>query len=68
MPEKNWEKVKDVFHEALLLQSSEREAFLDEVCAGNVDLQTEVQSLLGSLNQAKNFLEMPVISQSKKTK
>jgi len=64
MPEQNWQKVKDVFHEALRRDSSERAAFLDVACSGDGDLKAEVESLLKSLVDARTFLEMPVIGES----
>src|SRR3954451_7088146 len=64
MPEKDWKKVKDLFHEALRRDSSQRNAFLETACAGDVDLRAEVESLLMSLNEAKTFLETPVIRES----
>ncbi|HSU26382.1 MAG TPA: serine/threonine-protein kinase, partial [Pyrinomonadaceae bacterium] len=60
MPERNWKKIKDVFHEALRRNAGEREAFLNKACAGNIDLRIEVESLLISLDEAKSFLEEPI--------
>jgi len=64
MPAQDWQKVKDLFHEALRQSSGEREAFLDSECAGDGELRSEVESLLHSLKDAENFLEMPVIGES----
>ena len=60
MSETNWEKVKELFNEALLRQSDEREAFLVAASSGDSMLATEVKDLLGSFAQAKDFLEVPV--------
>jgi predicted ATPase/tRNA A-37 threonylcarbamoyl transferase component Bud32 len=64
MPEHKWNRVKDVFHEALRRDTAERASFLDEVCAGDDELRIEVESLLDSLREARTFLEMPVIGES----
>jgi non-specific serine/threonine protein kinase len=68
MSEKNWDKIKDLFHEALRRNTGERAAFLDEACKDDIDLRIEVESLLLSLNEAKSFLEMPVIGERTETK
>jgi predicted ATPase/tRNA A-37 threonylcarbamoyl transferase component Bud32 len=68
MPEKDWEKVKDLFHDALRLDTSERESFLDQACDGDIGLRIEVESLLMSLTEAKSFLEMPVIGEPGESK
>ncbi len=54
-----WKKVKDVFHEALRLPTSERDVFLNEACKDDIDLRIEIESLLLSLDEAKSFLEEP---------
>ena len=41
-----WKQINEVFHAALDLPSPEREAYLDEVCATDADLRSEVSSLL----------------------
>ena len=64
MPDKNWKRVKDVFHEALRRSSDERAQFLDEECDGDNELREEVESLLDSLREAQTFLETPIISSS----
>src|SRR4051794_19372509 len=68
MPGKDWEKVKDLFHDALRLDTSERESFLDQACDGDIGLRIEVESLLMSLTEAKSFLEMPVIGEPGESK
>ncbi len=63
MAHKNWQQVKDTFHEALRRDTGERDSFLDEVCKGDIDFRIEVESLLISLAEAKSFLEQPVIGE-----
>ena len=60
MPDKNWKKVKELFHEALRQDTSERKAFFEHACGDDIYLRIEVESLLMSLTEATSFLEMPV--------
>src|SRR5215207_2920963 len=60
-PNRDWKKVKEVFHEALARDPSEREAYLRESCYGDAELRREVESLLLSLNEADTFLEEPAL-------
>src|SRR4030095_7402625 len=63
MARKSWQEVKDPFHEALRLDSGERDQFLNKACDGDIEFRIEVESLLDSLNEAKSFLEQPVIGE-----
>jgi len=64
MPDENWKRVKDLFYEALHRASDERSAFLAQACESDAELRIEVESLLMSLSDAKNFLEVPVIGET----
>ena len=64
MPRKDWQTIKDTFHEALRRDTAERDAFLSKVCGDDIDFRIEVESLLTSLSDAKNFLEQPLIGGS----
>src|ERR1044071_1172987 len=44
----DWEKVQAIFADAAELHGSDRARYLDEVCGGNAELRTEVESLLAS--------------------
>ena len=46
MPGANWERVQEIFLQAVDLPSSERDAFLDRICNGDAGLRAEVDSLL----------------------
>ncbi|ABF43049.1 serine/threonine protein kinase with TPR repeats [Candidatus Koribacter versatilis Ellin345] len=46
MPGNNWDRVQEVFLEAADLPLYDRVRFLDETCADDPDLRTEVESLL----------------------
>ena len=43
------------------LDSGERDGFLDKACDGDVDFRIEVESLLISFADAKQFLERPIV-------
>ncbi|MEO7672733.1 MAG: protein kinase [Pyrinomonadaceae bacterium] len=60
MAHKNWQQVKDTFHEALRHDSAERDEYLNDACGGDIEFRIEVESLLISLTEAKSFLEQPV--------
>jgi len=65
MKRENWQKVKQVFNDALEISPSEREAFLDQICADNRDLRRDVEILLKSFEE--DFLEKPAIGQVAET-
>jgi hypothetical protein len=57
--------IKSIFAEAIEKKSSkERAAFLDEACAGDGDLRSNVEDLLKAHSQAGDFLEEPAIGPS----
>src|SRR6476661_4466533 len=64
MPEKKWNQVKELFHEALRHDTGERERFLENACRGNIQLRIEVESLLIALADATTFLEEPLMAES----
>src|SRR5262245_38975929 len=51
--------VKRLFTEALECAPAERRRFLATACAGDVDLQTEVESLLSAPDLKSQFLNQP---------
>lgn len=51
------EKVAELVKSALEYPPAERTAFLDDVCAGNAELRSEVESLLRFQSQASQFIE-----------
>lgn len=57
----DWKRIKNVFHEALRFEAGERESFLERECGQDLEMRIEVESLLLSLNEAKDFLEQPPI-------
>ena len=41
-----WRRVEELYHAVHARPADEQEAFLDEACAGDVELRREVESLL----------------------
>lgn len=56
-----WDRVKQVFQDALDRTPDERSAFLREACGADRDLRTEVESLLLAHEEAGTFAERPAI-------
>jgi eukaryotic-like serine/threonine-protein kinase len=59
MTREEWQRVKEVLHEALELPRAGRTEFLDRVCNGNAEFRAEVESLLRSHEEAGGFIEEP---------
>jgi len=59
MTPERWQQIEDLFQRALERPGAERAAFLVAACAGDQDLRREVGELLGSFEQAYDFIERP---------
>jgi non-specific serine/threonine protein kinase/serine/threonine-protein kinase len=59
MTDARWARLKDVFQAALERPADAREAFLDDACAGDPGLRSEIASLLLSHGEAGDFLSRP---------
>ena len=51
-----WSRVAALFHEARQRQGRERAGFIDEACAGDLELRAELEALLGADDGADGFL------------
>ncbi len=51
------EHVDRIFHSALQLQPEQRAAFLDEACANDPELRSEVESLIAAHDESGDFIE-----------
>jgi serine/threonine-protein kinase len=60
MADENWQKVREIFDDALRQKPEERRKFVLEACGEDESLLLEVESLLSSLDGADDFLETPV--------
>jgi eukaryotic-like serine/threonine-protein kinase len=56
-----WRRVETLYQAALELDEAKRAAFLDQACAGDEAMRSEVVSLLASHEEAGNFLSAPAI-------
>jgi len=54
-----WKRIEELFTATLDLPPENRAAYLDDVCVGDENLQTEVQRLLVLHDQNGEFLEFP---------
>src|SRR5215467_10401123 len=52
-----WQVIRRIFHQAIDLPSSERDAFILQAADGDESLRIEVQSLLASHDRAGSFIE-----------
>ena len=52
-----WQRIREVFHAASEQPPDRREAFLQEVCAGDTDLLNEVRALLGTEDQGHDLIQ-----------
>jgi eukaryotic-like serine/threonine-protein kinase len=62
MTPERWQQVKRLLEAALERQGSERKAFFNEVCAGDPELRSEVESLLAYEEEVNSFLEVPAVA------
>jgi serine/threonine protein kinase/Tol biopolymer transport system component len=61
MDQERWQKIEELFHEALERAPESRQAFLDVACGGDADLQRQVELLLAKAREAGSFLETPAM-------
>src|SRR5262245_40826271 len=61
MERDRWEQIERLYHAALERGPNEREAFLDEACAGDEDLRREVAGLLANDVPSDGFIQSPAI-------
>jgi serine/threonine protein kinase/tetratricopeptide (TPR) repeat protein len=59
--EVDWDRVKNLVHQALTRPRDERVAFVSAACGNNQALRAEVVSLLAAHAEAGNFVERPAL-------
>lgn len=57
MTPERWQQLKQIFQSALERNPAERSAFLNQACAGDPALRSEVESLISSHDQAGDSIE-----------
>jgi len=60
MHQTEWDRIQEIYHAALALPRSERNAFVANACAGNSECLSEVKSLLEAADSSKEFLDTPI--------
>jgi serine/threonine-protein kinase len=60
-----WRHIENLFHAALNYDPAAREEFLQQACAGDPELQKEVQSLLDSAEKPIDFVPQAVMEVAK---
>src|SRR5437762_1166449 len=61
MQAERWRQVDRIFHSALNVEESRRDAFLHETCSGDESLRLELERLLALQSKAEDFLESPAV-------
>lgn len=61
MSPERYEKICDIFAEALDIPPDEREMFLTKECGNDADLRNEVESLLASDQNSGDFIQSPAL-------
>jgi len=61
-PKQSWQRVTELFEQALEHPSDERAPFLKSACAGDDVLLREVESLLAQHDADTGFLESPAVA------
>ncbi len=59
MQPERWQQIDRLFHLALEQERGQRAVFLARACAGDKALQSEVEELISSHEQAESFIETP---------
>lgn len=58
-----WRQVENLFQTVLERAPADRALFLDESCGDDLELRSEVESLLEAHEQADSFLDDPIVDQ-----
>lgn len=58
---KRWQQIDRLLEEVLDREPGQREAFLQEACAGDEELRKKVEALLAAHEKAGDFVEVPAL-------
>src|SRR6185369_6965756 len=61
MEQARWERLQEIYHQAVALPLSERDAFAVSACADDLDLLHEVRGLLKAAETRGGILDSPVV-------
>src|SRR5947209_2693795 len=59
MDVRDWQRIEDLFHEALSLTAETRGEYLTRACSGDAGLRAELDSLLAAYESRRGFMEGP---------
>ena len=59
MSPERWQQVKEVFAVAIKYPPQERSSFLEERCAHDIELRSEVESLIAANDKSGEFIDQP---------
>ena len=62
MNPERYRQIGEIYHAAVAVEAQKRAAFLDDVCAGDAELRSEVESLIASHDQAADFIDAPALA------
>ena len=57
----HWERLQEIYHQALALPPTKRDAFVESACAGDLDVSREVKALLEAADSRGGILDCPVM-------
>ena len=57
MSPERWQRIEPLYYEALERPASERAVWLAQACAGDAELQREIENLLAANDEASGFLK-----------
>ena len=57
-----WERLQEIYHQALALAPSERDAFLESACAGDLDLLQTIRGIIKAAHSQGGILDSPVVA------
>jgi serine/threonine protein kinase/tetratricopeptide (TPR) repeat protein len=61
MSDARWQRLQDLFHQALELSPDDRAALLDRECAGEPELRADLDRLLSANDRAGGFIREPAL-------
>lgn len=61
MESDRWERLQEIYHQALALPPPEREAFIESACAGDPGLLSELRCILEAAHSRGGILDSPVV-------
>ncbi len=59
-----WQRIDELFHDALQLAPEQRTEFLTNACGTNTGLQQEVSKLIAAFEESGDFIEGPLMSRT----